>query len=115
MQVRIHEGMVQLGMIDGEPVEGALYWADRIANNLESNKSKSALRRELREIIWDNFRVAGYRRHAITPRGIVRLDEWMRKALHRLPEKHMVDGREFRKAIDELKAFAYPEPVAKAA
>jgi hypothetical protein len=102
MRINIHEHLIVNGYLAGEPVDRALYWATRIASNLEGVSRYDAARRQLLVIFWECFRVIRDNQAAVDRNGIHRLVAWRDDHLHRFSEKQMVDGRELDKHITQL-------------
>src|SRR5690606_33825982 len=97
-----HDTYIAHGFFEDKAVDGALYWATRIAGNLRKAQRYASMREQLHVIIWEHFRVLGHDRHAISHRGPEELDAWAKRYVPRLASSHMVDGRSFCDAIDAL-------------
>ena len=96
------ELMTTKGDIVGDEVKYALYWATRVATNLSAATKYDTIRRKLQVIIWQSFRVISAEESAVDVRGAQELALWLTNNTRKLPEKQMVDGRQFVEAIDKL-------------
>lgn len=108
MRTKIHDHHTVLGYISAPEVESVLYWAGRVADNLEKAIRYRIIREKLLELIWDSFQVHTKDRHAISRQGIRKISNWAATYIPRLSTKQQVDAKALARAIEQLNELLQP-------